>query len=156
VRWVNGGAPDLFLGADMPGEALAANSSGSAIVGAASLTGNGNHAFLYSDLTGVLDLGIIGEDPFGLAQSIANGVSDNNTVVGWVGDIFYGAPQGFVWTPEGGMMFVNDYLATHGVTVPDEWYITSVTATSADGKTIGGQAINLHRVSYAGWIASIP
>jgi probable HAF family extracellular repeat protein len=155
VRWV-GGEPDLFLGADMPGEAQAANSNGSVIVGAASLTGSGNHAFLYSDATGVQDLGIIGDDLFGLSQSVANGVSDNNTVVGWVGDIFYGSPQGFVWMPENGMMFVNDYLAAQGLTVPDEWYITTVTAISADGKTIGGQAINLNRVAYAGWIATIP
>jgi probable HAF family extracellular repeat protein len=156
VRWINGGETDLFLSADMVGEALAANSDGSVIVGAASLTGNGNHAFLYSDATGVLNLGIIGDDPFGLAQSVANGVSDNNTVVGWVGDIFYGAPQGFVWSPELGMVFVKDYLAAHSVTVPDEWYISSVAAISADGKTIGGQAINLQRVAYAGWIATIP
>ena len=74
----------------------------------------------------------------------------------WVGDIFYGAPQGFVWTPEAGMVFVNDYLAAHGLTVPDEWYLTSVTAISADGKTMGGQAINLNRVAYAGWIATVP
>jgi probable HAF family extracellular repeat protein len=156
VRWVNGGAPDLFLGTDMPGEALAANSNGSVIVGAASFTGSGNHAFLYSDVTGVQDLGIIGEDPYGFSQSVANGVSDTNTVVGWVGDIFNGAPQGFVWTPDGGMVFVKDYLAAQGVTVPDEWYILSVTAISADGKTLGGQAINLNRVAYAAWIATIP
>jgi probable HAF family extracellular repeat protein len=156
VRWINGGTPDLFLGEDMVGEAQAANSDGSVIVGGASPTGNGNRAFLYSDASGFQDLGIIGDDPYGLAQSVANGVSDNNTVVGWVGDIFYGSPQGFVWTPDGGMLFVNDYLATQGVTVPDEWYIISVTAISADGKTIGGQAINLNRVAYAGWIATIP
>jgi hypothetical protein len=53
---------------------------------------SGNHAFLYSDAAGIQDLGIIGEDPYGLAQSVANGLSDNNTVVGWVGDIFNGAP----------------------------------------------------------------
>jgi len=156
VRWVNGGAPDLFLGADMPGEALAANTDGSVIVGAASLTGQGSHAFLYSDATGVQDLGIIGDDPFGFSQSVANGVSENNTVVGWVGDIFYGSPQGFVWTPDDGMVFVKEYLASHGVTVPDEWYLYGVTAISADGKTIGGQAINLNRVAYAGWIATLP
>jgi probable HAF family extracellular repeat protein len=155
VRWVHGGAPDLFLGADMLGEGRAANRDGSVIVGSASPTGSGNRAFLYSDAGGFQDLGIIGEDPLGFSQSVANGVSDNNTVVGWVGDIFYGSPQGFVWTPEGGMMFVKDYLAAHGVTVPDEWYILSVTAISADGKTMGGQAINLNRVAYAGWIATI-
>ena len=54
------------------------------------------------------------------------------------------------------MVFVNDYLAARGVTVPEEWYITSVNAISADGKSIGGQAINLHRVAYAGWIATVP
>jgi probable HAF family extracellular repeat protein len=156
VRWVNGGQPDLFLGSDLPGEATAANSDGSVIVGAASLTGSGNHAFLYSDANGVQDLGIIGDDPYGFSQSVANGVSDNSTVVGWVGDIFNASPQGFVWTPDGGMVFVNDYLAAQGVIVPDEWYITSVTAISADGKTIGGQAINLNRVAYAGWIARVP
>jgi probable HAF family extracellular repeat protein len=156
VRWGNGGTADLFLGTEIPGEATAANSDGSVIVGAASLTGSGNHAFLYSDATRVQDLGIIGNDPFGFSQSVATGVSDNNTVVGWVGDIFYGAPRGFVWTPDGGMAFVKDYLAAQGVTVPDEWYITSVTAVSADGKTIGGQAINLNRVAYAGWTATVP
>jgi probable HAF family extracellular repeat protein len=156
VRWVNGGAPDLFLGADMVGEGLATNTAGSVIVGAASLTGNGNRAFLYSDTNGVQNLGIIGDDPLGFSQSVANGVSDNNTVVGWVGDIFYGSPQGFVWTPDGGMVFAKDYLAAQGVTVPEEWDIISVTAISADGKTIGGQAINLNRVAYAGWIATVP
>jgi hypothetical protein len=40
------------------------------------------------------------------------------------------------------------------VTVPDE--ILSVTAVSADGQTIGGQAINLNRVAYAAWIATVP
>jgi probable HAF family extracellular repeat protein len=156
VRWVNGGEPDLFLGADMVGEAQAANSNGSVIVGAAALSGNGNRAFLYSDVSGVQDLGIIGDDPYGFSQSVANGVSDNNTVVGWVGDIFNGSPQGFVWTPDDGMVFAKDYLAAQGVTVPDEWYILGVTAISADGKTIGGQAINLNRVAYAGWIATVP
>jgi probable HAF family extracellular repeat protein len=156
VRWVGGGEPDLFLGADLPGEALAANSDGSVIVGAASLSGSGNHAFLYSDATGVQDLGIIGDDPFGLSQSVASAVSDNNSVVGWVGDIFNGSPQGFVWIPEDGMMFVKDYLAAQGLTVPDEWYIASVNAISADGKTMGGLAINLNRVAYAAWIATIP
>jgi probable HAF family extracellular repeat protein len=117
VRWVNGGKPDLFLGSDLPGEATAANSDGSVIVGAASLTGSGNHAFLYSDANGVQDLGIIGDDPYGFSQSVANGVSDNSTVVGRVGDIFNASPQGFVWTPDGGMVFVNDYLAAQGVTV---------------------------------------
>lgn len=156
VRWINGGAPELFLGAEMPGEATAANAQGSVIVGAASLTGDGHRAFLYSDATGVQDLGVIGDDPFGFAQSVANGVSDNNTVVGWVGDIFYGTPQGFVWTPQDGMRFATDFLAAHGVIVPDEWYILSVTTVSADGKTIGGQAINLTRVAYAGWIATVP
>jgi probable HAF family extracellular repeat protein len=156
VRWVNGGAPDLFLGEDMPGEVLAANSDGSRIVGGASLTGSGNRAFLYSDSTGVRDLGIIGDDPFGLTQSVASAVSDDGSVVGWVGDIFYGSPQGFIWTPDGGMVLVNDYLASQGVTVPDEWYIVSVTVISADGKTLGGQAINLKRIAYAGWIATVP
>jgi hypothetical protein len=96
---------------------------------------------LYQAASSFQDLGIIGDDPYGFSQSVANGVSDNNTVVGWVGDIFYGSPQGFVWTPDGGMVFAKDYLAAQGVTVPDEWYILGVTAISADGKTIGGQAI---------------
>jgi hypothetical protein len=54
------------------------------------------------------------------------------------------------------MVFVNDYLAAYGVLVPDEWYLTSVSAVSADGKTMGGQAINLKRVAYADWIATVP
>ena len=66
------------------------------------------------------------------------------------------------WTTQKGRVVrgyrsaLDDSVQPVRVTVPDEWYITSVAAISADGKTIGGQAINLHRVAYVGWIATVP
>ena len=66
----------------------------------------------------------------------------------WIVDLF--ARYGYA------TVFFGVFLENTGLPVPGEWYITSVTVISADGKTIGGQAINLNRVAYASWIATVP
>ena len=156
VRWVNGGAADLFLGAEMVGEATATSSDGSVIVGGATLDGINQHAFIYSDAHGATDLGLLYEDPFGFGQSFANGISDNGIVVGWSGDPFFGPIDGFVWTGDRGMMSAADYLSGYGLSVPQDWVVSSITAISADGSAIGGQMVNMNTFQTAGWIAITP
>jgi probable HAF family extracellular repeat protein len=157
VRWVNGGAPDLFLGDDVLGEATATTKDGSVIVGGAIPTdGFNQQAFSYSDGDGWTSLGVLDPtDPF--SQSFANGVSDGGTVVGWSGDrLGLGAPMtGFVWTGDNGMMSAGDYLAASGVNVPSNYVINTVTCISADGTVLGGQAIDTNSIGYVAWVAVI-
>lgn len=157
VRWTNGGAPDLFLGEEMVGEAAGVNSNGSIICGGATLDNGPSRAFLYTQGTGATNLGYIGPDDFGFGQSYCNGVSDDGSIaVGWSGDNLFGVVQGFVWTPTGGMQNAAEFLAAAGVVVPNQWFINSVTAISADGLTIAGQCVNFDTFQIAGWIATIP
>jgi hypothetical protein len=59
TRWTNGGDPDLFLG-DVLGEATAATSDGSVIVGGAiPPDGSFGQAFVYSDDSGGTSLGVL-------------------------------------------------------------------------------------------------
>jgi probable HAF family extracellular repeat protein len=154
TRWA--GNPDLFLG-DVLGEATAASSDGSLIVGGAvPIDGYTQEAFIYSDADGWTSLGVLDPtDPF--SQSFANGVSDTGAVVGWSGDpLGLGAPRtGFVWTGDNGMVSANDYLAALGVNVPTNYIIDSVTSISADGTVLGGQALNTDGIGYVAWVAVI-
>jgi probable HAF family extracellular repeat protein len=156
TRWTNGGAPDLFLG-DVLGEATATNSDGSVIVGGAiPRDGFNREAFTYSDASGWTRLGVLDPtDPF--AQSFANGVSDAGVVVGWSGDpLGLGSPQtGFVWTADDGMVSANDYLAAHGVNLPSNYVIDTVTCISADGTVLGGQAIDTDARALVAWVSVI-
>ncbi len=156
ARWVNGGATDLFLGETAVGDANAVSSNGGLIVGSGPIETYNQHAFLYTDGVGVQDLGAIGQDDFGFLQSGAADVSDNGIVVGWSGDPFFGFVQGMVWSQPTGMVFAPDYLALAGITVPSNLVINSVTSISADGLTLGGQAIDINTFSYVAWVATVP
>lgn len=157
VRWVNGGAPDLFLGESESGEAMKTNSDGSVIVGYNWQPGVGQRAFMFDG--SVHYLGVLPEhetnfDP----RSIANAVSDNGIVVGWSGgDPFWGDPEeGFVWTQQGGMVNAHTYLASLGINVPSNLMLNTITSISADGTTLGGQALDLNTFQSSSWIATAP
>jgi hypothetical protein len=47
-----------------------------------------------------------------------------------------------VWTPQTGMVRLDDYAAAHGVTIPTGWSLMTATAVSADGLSIGGWGID--------------
>jgi uncharacterized membrane protein len=154
TRWTQAGNPDLFLG-DVLGEATAATSDGSVIVGGAIPTdGFFQQAFLYSDANGGTSLGVLDpSDPF--SQSFANRVSDSGVVVGWSGDpLGLGSPlTGFVWTGDAGMVSASDYLAANGVNVPPNYFIDTVTCISADGTTLGGVAVDVNGFLSVAWVA---
>jgi len=52
-------------------------------------------AFKYTDADGVTDLGLLAEDLYGTASSIANDVSEGGVVVGWSGETGPGSLPGF-------------------------------------------------------------
>jgi probable HAF family extracellular repeat protein len=156
TRWINGGDTDLFLG-DVLGEATAANSDGSFIVGGAITNGASTRtAFLYSDSSGWTDLGVLNPSDM-YSQSFANGVSDGGTVVGWSGDPLGLGDRltGFVWTSDSGMVSANDYLAAYGVDVPSNYLISTVSCISADGTVLGGQAMDTNAFGNVAWVAVI-
>jgi hypothetical protein len=45
---------------------------------------------------------------------------------------------GFIWTLGNGLIDVHDYLASHGVTLPEGFRINSVTGISEDGSYMTG------------------
>jgi|GEM_PF-1214576 len=160
VRWVGGGAEDLFLGAATWGEAMDCSSDGSLITGQVGFRDDPGYglaiAFLYSDDGGYVDLGLLeGQNPVS-NQSIGTDVSDNGIVVGWSGDQSpWGEVVPFVWTEDEGMMRADDYFAAHEVEIPANIDLTSIDAISADGTTFGGQGIDTNTWYYVSWIARV-
>ncbi len=81
----------------------------------------------------VMDLGIA----TGWTGSLAKVVSDDGSVV--LGGLFtptLDVPA--VWTPTTGFVPFADYLALHGITIPDGYSIREVTDMSDDGRTFCG------------------
>ena len=160
VRWANGDpTADLFLGAETWGEANGVSSDGSVIVGDVGFMDDPSYimslAFTYSDEEGFRNIGIFPwQDPW-WDRSSATAVSDNGIVVGWTGDMGpWGVLVPFVWTECGGLQRATDYLTDMGVVIPDNIEILTVQTISADGRTMGGQAINWDTWFTAGWVAT--
>jgi probable HAF family extracellular repeat protein len=77
-------------------------------------------------------------------ESYALAVSeDGNTIVGNSGiGNGGGIVDAFIWTPATGMIFLSDYAAASGVSIPAGFTLYSANAISADGLTIAGQGID--------------
>ncbi len=139
VRWTKGkNKPDLFTGAQTPGEATAVTSDGTQIVGQTWDDING-HAFYFSDAKGLLSLGTISHNLSD--QSFANGISDTGVVVGWSGDPFGVGIKAFIWDtqhPRGHMQYLREKLKLAGATIPNTVVLSTALAISADGSTIMG------------------
>ena len=150
VRWV-GGKHDLFLGTTTIGEATAVNSDGTQIVGQSPDANGFEVAFFYSDKGGLITLGtlshIVGD------QSIANGISDNERVVGWSGDPFGAGIEAFYWTSQGGMKKLATVLKKLGAKIPAGTTLTTAVSISADGSTMAGQYVNGQ--NFGNWMAHI-
>ena len=171
VIWQNGVAIDLTDNDGNPiGEALAASSDGSVVVGAN--YGGSMEAWRWTAETGAQPIGVLAGMPAGIKgtqrskvqprpvghgeradarlgapdgffppQAYAFGVSDDgNVVVGRSGA--YPFQSAVIWTPATGMQYLSDYATAHGVTIPAGWALLSANAVSADGKTIGGWGAN--------------
>jgi hypothetical protein len=151
--WVDGSERLVHL-YGWAGEVRAVNDVASVIVGdyhPMSATyvdiGGGNTSYLYTAWDGqLLNLGGIwkrgpgerGEDYSSQPQK----VSDDGKLV--CGRTFLAGPQkAFIWTPETGMLVLDDYLTRNGVTAHKDWLILdNVNYISPDGKTIVGSGTN--------------
>lgn len=136
VTWTNGTIAEL-LDQDgfQVGEALATNRDGSVIVGEGAGK-MGDEAWRWTAATGVQAIGIIGSGGF-FDRAYAFGVSDDGNLVGGASGFGFDR-KAVVWTPDGGMQLLTDYLAARNIAVPQGWTLNSVTAVSGDGKVLGG------------------
>lgn len=89
---------------------------------------------------------------FQFIASYADAVSeDGNIIVGTTG-IQPDQQDAFIWTPSTGMVFLADYAAAHGVTIPAGFLLYGATAISADGLTIGGTGIDPTGTYVVPWV----
>ena len=92
---------------------------------------------------------------FQFIASFADAVSaDGNIVVGTTG-IQPDQMDAFVWTPSTGMVFLADYAAAHGVTIPAGFLLYGATAISADGKVIGGTGVDPTGTYVVPWVMDL-
>jgi uncharacterized membrane protein len=169
VRWIDGGAPDLFVDANTLGEVGGLSTDGGLVTGGALLVDeNGfpvppwttQKAFLFSAATGFrYVLPIFDYDVFNTEQSaFANGVADDGTVVGWSGDM---GPWGQVFPAiacpgDTRMLDFNQVLADQGATIPADILLTSALRITPDGHTVVGQAFDMTNFVYVPFVARFP
>lgn len=92
---------------------------------------------------------------FQFIASYADAVSeDGNTVVGTTG-IQPDQQDAFIWTPATGMLFLADYAAAHGVTIPAGFLLYGATSISADGLTIGGTGVDPTGTYVVPWVLDL-
>jgi uncharacterized membrane protein len=135
VRWI-GDTTDLFAGDNTVGEAAAASTDGSQIVGQSDDGTGIAKASYFSDQAGLVSMGTLSGSPFD--QSMANSVSDNGIAVGWSGDPFAGTQQAFIWNAKQGMRPLRQVLNGLGANIPRNVTLSTALAISADGSTIVG------------------
>ncbi|MCC6677824.1 MAG: hypothetical protein IT436_11815 [Phycisphaerales bacterium] len=93
-----------------------------------------------------------------MGQAYFTSISDDAQLA--VGSNIYttspGGPRdGIVWTPAGGLMKDNDYLASIGITLPESMDVVELTAVSADGSTITGIAIDVDAFEYVTFLVHL-
>jgi len=122
-------------------EALGANGDGTVVVGELE-----DHAFRWTEATGIVDLGPVPGAPG--TESRAVGVSaDGNTIVGWGGTPPINL-HAFVWTASGGMQNLDQLVADAGIDLEGFSFVSHATAVSADGSTIVGAIFNPQTFNY--------
>jgi probable HAF family extracellular repeat protein len=135
-RWTEqGGMVGLsdLPGGDVRSHAFSVSADGSVVVGY-SVSANGDEAFRWTESGGMVGLGGLPSDTF---QSVAYAVSgDGYEVVGHSG------AQAFVWTPNDGMLNLQDILTNdYGLDLTG-WQLDYAQDISDDGTTIVGRGIN--------------
>lgn len=137
--WTAAGVRQLFDADSRPvGQAIACNSDCSVVVGAGDTAGNGSpQAWRWTAQGGVQFLGTAPgaqEDAVYYAFDLSE---DGSTIVGSYPEL---DPEqgymnrGFLWTAQGGMTNIVDYLADHGIAYGDGFNDLVVNAMSRDGR----------------------
>jgi probable HAF family extracellular repeat protein len=144
------------------GEAFASNDVGSTIVGRfppqTTGTRHGATTWRWSAWNGVLeDLGAVWQGTPGSNiaeyQSQPTGLSDTGDVVVGVTGSFQ--RLAYNWTVDTGMVTVADYLTANGVASHKDWYLSTATYVSPDGKLIAGVGFNPKLIAES-WIVTLP
>ncbi len=117
------------------------NADGSVVVGTADTASVGvNHAFRWTAGTNTMvDLGTLG----GTLSSAYGVNADGSVVVGTATTTNDAAQRAFRWTQASGMISVDDWLRSQGVTLTND-VTQSANGVSANGNVIVGQLENNH------------
>jgi uncharacterized membrane protein len=129
--------------------AQAVSADGSIIVGVSPLTNFPPNNRVVRWVHGQIE--VINLGPGMINPGIEDVSDDGNVIVGSINIPGGGGTWGMICTPELGMMFASDYLAMHGLTLPDGVGIRRIYAVSADGMTFGGSLS-----TGTGFVATVP
>ena len=128
--WQNGRLKVFGNDVDIVGEAHGASPNGKIIVGA--VAGNEGNAWRWTERTGVE---LIGNLP-GFFYSSAFATNAKGTVITGQSSGFETA--GFIWTRGMGMVRIDDFLRSQGVTVDPTAILYSPNSMSSDGRRLAG------------------
>jgi len=83
-------------------------------------------------------LGALPGTPADIGNVVAEGLSDDGSIVVGFNQFSFGNFTGFIWTEETGMVGVMDFLADHDITVDPTLIVQSLTGITDDGTKIIG------------------
>lgn len=141
--WVDGVQSILKLGmtATVLGEASDVSSDGVWVTGNG-VSGNGFQAWRWSEATGGINIGPAPTAGW-RGSSVATNADGSRVLLFYrpfPGPATFG--QGFIWTPEDGMVNLNTWLTNKGVVIPAGVVLALPLDISADGNTFVGVARN--------------
>jgi uncharacterized membrane protein len=158
--WVDGvktilGESDMFV------EATAVNNDGTIVGGTYNAEGSDlREAALWRWNGASWDLELLGAmfgtNPlYGSAQ--VNDMTPGGEIVVGINSYGGGSADGFIWTPEGGMQEIGDYMLANGISIDPNFDLLSVTAITSDGSVMIGTAREtVEPWDYKSWILRQP
>lgn len=146
------GLGDL-AGGSFLSRAYGVSADGSVVVGQGT-SANGEEAFRYDAVNGMVGLGDLAG---GFFSSQAFGVSADGSVVVGLGSTA-NSTEAFIWDETSGMQSLQDALLFNGVTAVTGWQLQQARAISEDGSTIVGFGINPagQREAFLATLAPVP
>jgi probable HAF family extracellular repeat protein len=157
-RWTpQGGVQELIptvnpLFTDTLANAVSGN--GAVIVGSGFVAPHVRHPFLWTEQSGMIDLGL----PAGSESASASFTNfDGSVVVGWQTPIGQSSFIPLIWRADIGFVDFNQYLTSNGVVLPPDYVVGSVTGVSDDGMTFCGDARSISGLNPGeGFVATVP
>ncbi|MBL0048514.1 MAG: T9SS type A sorting domain-containing protein [Bacteroidetes bacterium] len=106
---------------------------------------NGGQPWMWSQATGVINLGTLPNGSTGYVSGIND---DGSLVVGWFDGMFFGDPQiPFIWTAASGLQDLNVYISsTLGLNIAPNW-VNAATGLSSNGNYIIGYGLDTSNFS---------
>jgi hypothetical protein len=159
--WVNGVKTLLLSSGEKALEATAVNNEGTVVGGMATREGSElAEAALWRWNGASWDLEILGalfgtHPVYGAAQ--VNDMTPGAEIVVGINSLGGGLSDGFIWTPDGGLQEIGQYLLANGITIPPNLDLLAVTAISNDGSImVGTGRETVEPWNYKSWIVRQP